>query len=128
MGVALLRVAGVPNDQNVPVIPLSEERQTLQTPLDPGFQIVGTFSERLLLAPSTANGFGRLAAGKGFWSADIAADFDQGNIVGPGSWLVLYDAAGVPTTPGSVDILSITTSATVGSTNAWDILILGRST
>jgi len=81
----------------------------------------------LLLAPSTANGFGRLAAGKGFWSADIAADFDQGNIVGPGSWLVLYDAAGVPTTPGSVDILSITTSATVGSTNAWDILILGRS-
>ena len=81
----------------------------------------------LLLAPAAANGFGRLAASKGFWSADIAADFDQGNIVGPSSWLCLYDPTGVPTTPGSVDVLSITTSAVAGSTNAWDILILGRS-
>ena len=81
----------------------------------------------LLLAPAAANGFGRLAASKGFWSADIAADFDQGNIVGPSSWLCLYDPTGVPTTPGSVDVLSITTSAVVGATNAWDILILGRS-
>jgi hypothetical protein len=81
----------------------------------------------LLLAPAAANGFGRLSGGKGFWSADIAADTDQGNIVGPGAWLCLYDPTGVPTTPGSVDILSITTSAVAGSTNSWSILVLGRS-
>lgn len=81
----------------------------------------------LLLAPAAANGFGRLAAGKGFWPADIAADGDQGSIVGPSSWLCLYDPTGVPTTAGTVDILSITTSATVGATNGWSILILGRS-
>ena len=81
----------------------------------------------LLLAPAAANGFGRLATGKGFWSADLGADTDQGNIVGPGTWLCLYDPTGVPTTPGSVDKISITTSATVGSTNAWSILVLGRS-
>jgi hypothetical protein len=40
----------------------------------------------------------------------------------------LLDAAGVPTNPGSTDKISITTSATVGSTNAWSILVLGRST
>jgi hypothetical protein len=81
----------------------------------------------LLLAPAAANGFGRLAASKGFWPADLGADTDQGNIVGPSSWLCLYDPTGVPTTPGTVDVLAITTSAVVGSTNAWDILILGRS-
>jgi len=79
------------------------------------------------LAPAAANGFGRLASSKGFWPADIAADADQGNIVGPSAWLTLYDPTGVPVTAGTGDILSIITSATVGATNAWDILILGRS-
>ena len=81
----------------------------------------------LLLAPAASNGFGRLTTSKGFWPADIAADGDQGSIVGPSSWLCLYDPTGVPTTPGTADILSITTSAVVGSTNGWSILILGRS-
>jgi hypothetical protein len=57
----------------------------------------------------------------------IAADADQGNIVGPGAWLTLYDPTGVPVTAGTGDLLTITTSAVVGATNAWDILILGRS-
>jgi hypothetical protein len=81
----------------------------------------------LLLAPAAANGFGRLTSSKGFWPADVGADTDQGNIVGPTSWLCLYDPTGVPTAVGTADILAITTSAVVGSTNAWDILILGRS-
>jgi len=81
----------------------------------------------ITLAPAAANGFGRLAAGLGFWPADIAADADQGSVCGPGAWLCLYDPTGVPVTAGTGDILSIITSATVGSTNAWDILILGRS-
>ena len=84
-------------------------------------------SAYLLLAPAAANGFGRLASSKGFWPADLGADTDQGNVVGPTSWLCLYDPIGVPVTAGTGDILSITTSAVVGSTNAWDILILGRS-
>ena len=79
------------------------------------------------LAPAATFGFGRLAAGKGFWPADIAADADQGSIVGPGAWLCLYDPTGVPVTAGTGDLLTITTSATVGSTNAWSILVLGRS-
>ena len=81
----------------------------------------------LLLAPAASNGFGRLTTSKGFWPADVAADGDQGSIVGPSSWLCLCDPTGVPTTPGTADILSITTSAVVGSTNGWSILILGRS-
>lgn len=81
----------------------------------------------ILLAPTAAAPFGRLSGGKGFWPADIAADNDQGSVVGPSGWLCLYDPTGVPTTPGSTDKISITTSATVGSTNAWSILVLGRS-
>jgi hypothetical protein len=81
----------------------------------------------ITLAPGSSNGFGRLAGGLGFWPADIAADADQGNVVSPGGWLVLYAADGVPVTAGTGDLLTITTSAVVGSTNAWDILILGRS-
>jgi hypothetical protein len=80
----------------------------------------------IVLAPGAAP-FGRLAAGSGFWPADIAADADQGNIVGPGSWLCLYDPTGVPTAAGVTDQIQIATSAVVGSTNAWDILVLGRS-
>lgn len=79
------------------------------------------------VGPHPTNGFGRLSGGKGFWPADLASDSDQGSIVGPSAWYVVYDPAGVPTVAGTGDILAVTTSATTGSTNAWDILVLGRS-
>lgn len=81
----------------------------------------------LTVGPHATNGFGRLSGGKGFWVADLAADGDQGSVVGPSSWYVVFDPAGVPTVAGTGDILAVTTSGTVGSTNAWDILVLGRS-
>lgn len=79
------------------------------------------------VGPHATAGFGRLASSKGFWPADAAADADQGNIVGPGSFMLLYDKVGVPVTATTIDILRITTSGVSGSTNAWDLLILGRS-
>jgi hypothetical protein len=79
------------------------------------------------VGPHATNGFGRLASSRGFWPADIAADADQGSIVAPDSWLILYNKDGVPVTAGTADILRVTTSAVVGSTNSWDILVLGRS-
>ena len=79
------------------------------------------------VGPHATNGFGRLASSRGFWPADAAADADQGSIVAPDSWLVLYNKDGVPVTAGTGDVLRVTTSGVVGSTNAWDILILGRS-
>jgi hypothetical protein len=79
------------------------------------------------VGPHATNGFGRLASSRGFWPADIGADADQGSIVAPDSWLVLYNADGVPVTAATADILRVTTSAVVGATNSWDILILGRS-
>jgi len=81
----------------------------------------------IILSPATATPFGRLSGGKGFWPADIAADNDQGNVVGPGAWLCLCDTTGVPTSAGVTDKISILTSATVGATNGWSILVLGRS-
>lgn len=81
----------------------------------------------LVVGPHPTNGFGRLAGGKGFWVADLNADGDQGSVVGPSSWYVAFDPAGVPTAAGTADILAIITSGTAGSTNAWDILVLGRS-
>jgi len=82
------------------------------------------------MGPHATNGFGRLGtptAGFGFWPADIAADADQGSIVAPGSWVVLHALAGVPLTNAASDILRVTTSAVVGATNGWDLLILGTS-
>ena len=81
----------------------------------------------LTLAPDVSAGFGRLSGGKGFWPADAAADGDQGSVVGPGGWIVLYDPTGVPATAATADVIRVITSATVGATNAWSILILGRS-
>ena len=81
----------------------------------------------LKLAPDATFPFGLLAGSKGFWPADIAADTDQGSIVGPGAWLVLFDPVGVPAGAGATDVIRVITSAVVGSTNSWDILILGRS-
>lgn len=79
------------------------------------------------VGPHATNGFGRLASSRGFWPADIGADADQGSIVAPDSWLVLYQKDGVPVTAGTGDVLRVTTSGVVGSINTWDILILGRS-
>lgn len=79
------------------------------------------------IGPHATNGFGRLAASRGFWPADLAADADQGSIVAPDSWLVLYNKDGVPVTAGTGDILRVTTSAVAGATNSWDLLALGRS-
>lgn len=79
------------------------------------------------VGPHATNGFGKLSASRGFWPADIGADADQGSIVAPDSWLVLYNKDGVPVTAGSGDILRVTTSAVVGATNTWDILVIGRS-
>ena len=79
------------------------------------------------IGPHATNGFGRLSSSRGFWPADAAADADQGSIVAPDSWLVLYNKDGVPVAAGTSDILRVTTSAVVGSTNTWSILVLGRS-
>ena len=79
------------------------------------------------VGPHATNGFGNLASSRGFWPADIAADADQGSIVAPDSWMVLYAKDGVPVTAGTADILRVTTSAVAGSTNSWDLLVLGRS-
>jgi hypothetical protein len=105
-------------------------------------QAVAVFAEVVLIAirnkrttvlayldvgPHATNGFGRLSSSRGFWPADIAADADQGSIVAPDSWLVLYNKDGVPVVGGTGDILRVTTSGVVGSTNTWDILVIGRS-
>jgi hypothetical protein len=79
------------------------------------------------VGPHATNGFGRLASSRGFWPADAAADADQGSIVAPDSWLVLYAKDGVPVTAGTGDVLRVTTSGVAGSTNTWDLLVIGRS-
>jgi hypothetical protein len=78
------------------------------------------------IGPHTANGFGVLAGGKGFWNAAHGAG--GGQIVAENSgWTVMYSPIGVPVTAGTADILSVICSAVVGDTNSWDLVILGRS-
>lgn len=83
------------------------------------------------IGPHSSNGFGILASGKGFWNA--AQGSGGGSVVGPsssagpGSWYVVHDYTGVPVTATTADILSIVTSAVSGSTNGWELLIMGRS-
>ena len=79
------------------------------------------------VGPHATNGFGRLSGSRGFWPADIGSDADQGSIVAPSSWLILYNRDGVPVTAGTGDILRITTSGVSGATNEWDLVVLGRS-
>lgn len=86
----------------------------------------------LTVGPHATNGFGIISGSKGFWGAAIGSG--GGNIVGPAisspgqdGWFVLYDPTGVPVTASTADILAVVTSGVPGSTNAWDILILGRS-
>ena len=75
----------------------------------------------LEVGPHGTNGFGGLNNSKGFWKSG------DSSVVGPDSWYVVYDKVGVPVTAGTADILAITTSSAVGSTNTWDVLVLGRS-
>ena len=79
------------------------------------------------IGPHATAGFGRVASSRGFWPPDAAADADQGSIVAPDSWIVMYAKDGVPVTATTADILRVSTSSVVGSINAWDLLILGRS-
>ena len=83
------------------------------------------------IGPHSSAGFGILTSGKGFWNA--AQGSGGGSVVGPsssagpGSWYVVHDYTGVPVTATTADILSVVTSAVSGSTNDWQILIMGRS-
>jgi hypothetical protein len=97
-----------------------------------------TALQTLIVGAHATNGFGKLASGRGFFGAacDVttAPTTCQGGIVvpaptsagGPG-WMVLYSPDGVPAVAATSDVLAVVTSAVVGSTNGWDILILGRS-
>lgn len=80
----------------------------------------------LLIGPKDGtNGFGILGsptAGKGFWNAGT-----ERNVVAPNSgWVVLWNTDGVPVNATFKD-LRVTTSAVSGSTNSWDLMILGTS-
>lgn len=81
-----------------------------------------TLANALSVGPHATNGFGILAASKGFWNA--AADKNIVNADGD-SWMVLFSKSGVPTTAGTADILDVTTQAAT-SLNTWEILVLGR--
>lgn len=81
----------------------------------------------ITVKPKAAAPFGLLAGSKGFWPADVAADNDQGDVVGPEGWFIKYDKVGVPAANGATDGLDIVCSAVAGDTNTWDILILGRA-
>lgn len=75
----------------------------------------------LEVGPNAADGFGTLTASKGFWK-----DASDRSIVAPESWYVAYDEVGVVVDATHAD-LDVATSAVVGATNSWDILVLGRS-
>lgn len=75
----------------------------------------------LKAGPNAANGFGTIAANKGFFNA--AADLA---VVGPDSRYVVYDKVGVVVDATHSDF-DVACSAVVGDVNTWDILILGRS-
>jgi len=80
----------------------------------------------LQIGPHATNGHGVLASARGYWNAALGAG--GGNVVHPNlGWLILYAPDGVPVTGASTDILATITSAVVGSTNAYDLLIFGRS-
>lgn len=92
-----------------------------------------TAQATLTIGPSASNGFGTLATGRGIWVAALGSG--GGTVVHPShatrgdleSWFVWHAPDGVPVTASTGDVLSVVTSAVSGDTNAWDILILGRS-
>ena len=83
-----------------------------------------TAASYFTVGPDATNGFGAIAANKGFWAAAIGSG--GGSIVAADgdSWCVMHSKGGVPVTAGTGDELSIVTP---GTGNTWDILILGRS-
>lgn len=86
-----------------------------------------TQAKSILVGPHAVNGFGKLAANKGFWGATADVTNGSGNNVNAGCWTVLYDLAGVPVGAGASDILAVVAAAVAGDTYAWDVLVLGRS-
>lgn len=87
----------------------------------------------LIIGPHATNGFGKLVSSRGFWGATADVTNGSGNVLQPNTsaggdgWLVLYAPDGVPVTNGASDILAVVTSAVVGSTNAYDLVVAGRS-
>jgi hypothetical protein len=87
----------------------------------------------LSVGPHATNGHGVLSSGRGYWNAALGSG--GGNIVQPShatradlkSFLVLHNVDGVPVVNGSTDVLAVTTSAVSGDTNAWDLMVVGRS-
>ncbi len=81
-----------------------------------------TVANYLTVGPDATNGFGVVAANKGFW-ADAS---DRNVVVADGnSWMVLHSKIGVPAAAGSTDELAVITQGGT-SANTWDIMILGR--
>ena len=73
----------------------------------------------LQAGPNTSDGFG--AGAVGFWASQ-----PDRSVVNPDSWVILYSKAGV-IVDATHKVLDIDTSAVVGATNSWDLLVLGRS-
>lgn len=84
-----------------------------------------TAANYLTVGPHATNGFGVVAANKGFWVAALGSG--GGSIVPADaySWTILYCYGGVPAAAGSTDILAVLTQSGTSS-NTWEILILGR--
>lgn len=82
-----------------------------------------TAANWLSVGPDATNGFGVVAANKGFW-----ADASDRNVVPADgdSWLVLYSKGGVPAVAATSDEIAVITQGGT-SANTWDIMILGRS-
>lgn len=88
-----------------------------------------TAANYLEVGPDATNGFGVVAANKGFW-----ADASDRNVVnasydtqtGDGGWLILHARDGVTVTAGSADEIAVITQGGT-SANTWDIVVLGRS-
>lgn len=81
----------------------------------------------LSVGPHATNGFGKLASSRGFFGATADVTNGGGITIAPDSWYVAYQKDGVPCVAATSDVLAIVTSGVAGSTNEWDLLILGRS-
>lgn len=81
-----------------------------------------TAANYLTVGPDATNGFGVVAANKGFW-----ADASDRNVIPADgdSWTILYSKGGVPAAAGTTDELAVITQGGTSS-NTWNILILGR--
>jgi hypothetical protein len=91
-----------------------------------------TATQYLTIGPHPTNGFGKLAANVGFWSSDVGVPSTGPPAIGGGgsvvaadgySWTVMHCKGGVPATAGATDILAVVTT---GTSNTWQIMILGR--